>query len=113
MTFSRKLTVLLMITATVSLSACVTVAPADFVNNTSVQTAGIIKKIKPVKPTLVIPAGYKTPKKANYSVIAGDTLYGIAQAKCVTLRSLADLNAIDAPYAMTSGQTLNLPRNAC
>lgn len=45
----------------------------------------------------------------NYAVIAGDTVYGIANRFKVPIRSLIDENALKAPYALQRGQRLRIP----
>ncbi len=43
-------------------------------------------------------------------VVSGDTLYGIAQRRRVSLRALIEANGLTPPYVIRAGAWLNLPR---
>ena len=49
--------------------------------------------------------GYAGP----YTVVPGDTVYGIARRMNVPVRSLIDANALKPPYRLTPGQQLAMP----
>jgi hypothetical protein len=49
---------------------------------------------------------------ASYTVVAGDTLYGIATSYNVAMESLATANNLTAPYVLTIGQVLCIPSGA-
>jgi murein DD-endopeptidase MepM/ murein hydrolase activator NlpD len=67
---------------------------------------------RPVAGTAA-PAGGPTPGTAdaqgNYTVINGDTVYGVAKRFQVPLRSIIDDNRLKAPYVLKPGQTLRIP----
>lgn len=46
---------------------------------------------------------------APYTVVAGDTIYGVAQRMHVTTQSLIDTNRLQPPYRLTPGQQLAKP----
>lgn len=56
----------------------------------------------------VIDAWHQPGADATYRVKSGDTLYSIAWAFDLDYRTLAEQNQLEAPYALRSGQLLNL-----
>ncbi|GIK98332.1 MAG: hypothetical protein BroJett029_25410 [Alphaproteobacteria bacterium] len=44
-----------------------------------------------------------------YTVIAGDTVYGVAERFQVPIRSLIELNGLQPPYRLATGQSLQIP----
>lgn len=48
----------------------------------------------------------------NYTVVAGDTLSGIAAANNSTVQDLANANNLTSPYVLTIGQSLCVPGSA-
>ncbi|GAB5471529.1 MAG: hypothetical protein Kilf2KO_45590 [Rhodospirillales bacterium] len=48
----------------------------------------------------------------SYSVVAGDTLWGIARSKGIPLQSLIEANGLSEPYLLQVGQQLRLPAQA-
>jgi murein DD-endopeptidase MepM/ murein hydrolase activator NlpD len=59
------------------------------------------------------PAGSPTlgtaDAQGNYTVINGDTVYGVAKRFQVPLRSIIDDNQLKAPYVLKPGQILRIP----
>jgi murein DD-endopeptidase MepM/ murein hydrolase activator NlpD len=51
------------------------------------------------------PNGYAAP----YTVVPGDTVYGVAQRMNVPVRSLIDANGLKPPYRLAPGQQLAMP----
>lgn len=54
-------------------------------------------------PAAVVASG------STYTVIPGDTVYGVAERFQVPIRSLIELNGLQPPYRLASGQTLQIP----
>ena len=65
-------------------------------------------------PGPTAPAGGPAPGTAdaqgNYTVITGDTVYGIAKRFQVPLRSVIDENQLAAPYVLKPGRILHIPQ---
>lgn len=70
------------------------------------------------RPTVVqVQQSYGPPAAAmtvvdsgqEYAVIPGDTVYGVAERFQVPIRSLIELNGLQPPYRLTSGQRLRIP----
>lgn len=56
------------------------------------------------------PPTYLIPHPATYTVLSGDTIYGIAcKYGDVDPLAIAAANGLQAPYALTAGQTLQIP----
>jgi len=51
----------------------------------------------------------KTPGSSVYTVQSGDTISGIGKKMGVSWRGIAELNGIQAPYSLRSGQKLVIP----
>jgi len=64
-------------------------------------------------PGPTAPTGGPSPgtidAQGNYTVITGDTVYGIAKRFQVPLRSVIDDNQLKAPYVLKPGHTLHIP----
>ncbi len=50
-----------------------------------------------------------TPGAEEYTVIPGDTVYGVAERFQVPIRSLIELNGLQPPYRLTGGMKLQIP----
>lgn len=65
------------------------------------------------QPTTLGSAGYagtaSTGYGAPYTVVPGDTVYGVAQRLNVPVRSLIDANGLKPPYRLAPGQQLAMP----
>lgn len=55
------------------------------------------------------PATVVTASGEEYSVIPGDTVYGVAERFQVPIRSLIELNQLQPPYRLAPGTKLRLP----
>ncbi|MFI5016473.1 MAG: LysM peptidoglycan-binding domain-containing protein, partial [Dongiales bacterium] len=55
------------------------------------------------------PASYKIGEAQNYTVIAGDTIDGVAQQFNMPVEALIAANHLVYPYALHAGQTLFIP----
>lgn len=54
-------------------------------------------------------AATETPAGSTYSVESGDTLYSIGQKLDVDWHQIADINNLQPPYTLRSGQELSIP----
>jgi len=54
-------------------------------------------------------AGLGTPNEVTVQVAPGQTLYAIAREHNVPVRALIDINNLDPPYALRSGQRIRVP----
>lgn len=55
------------------------------------------------------PTAETTPAANTYTVVAGDTLWGIAQQFGTTVAALAEANNISDPSSIEPGQVLTIP----
>jgi LysM repeat protein len=62
-------------------------------------------------PTLTTPPATSTTGYTEYTVKAGDTLSGIANANDMTSAELASYNNITNPESLQIGQVLKIPKN--
>jgi murein DD-endopeptidase MepM/ murein hydrolase activator NlpD len=65
----------------------------------------------PPQPTVAAPAASAVPATAagSYVVVAGDTVHGVANRFGVPIRSLIELNALQPPFTLKPGATLQIP----
>ncbi len=74
------------------------------VNMPTINTSG---KITPVVTIIE-----RHPVLQSHRVVAGDTLYGFARNKCVSVTYIQDMNNLES-VNIRLGQTINLPTNRC
>ncbi len=99
-----------------SVASCGTDEPADAVSTapaTAVATAGTGS----AAATTIVPAS-SPPEQApavNYTVVAGDTLYGIARQHCSTVDAVIAVNgwADGANHAIYPADTVRVPATEC
>jgi murein DD-endopeptidase MepM/ murein hydrolase activator NlpD len=60
-------------------------------------------------PPGATPASAAAASGAGYTVIPGDTVYGVAERFQVPIRSLIELNALQPPYRLAAGSVLQIP----
>ena len=67
---------------------------------------------RPIGSATPVPASARTgaSKQALVTVLPGQTVYSIARANGLPLRSLIEENALKPPYLLRVGQTLRLPQ---
>lgn len=51
--------------------------------------------------------------RSTYRVQRGDNIYRIAKNNCVSQDELAELNGLNYPYTISTGQVLTMPRGGC
>jgi len=57
----------------------------------------------------VLPSSVTTAPLIDYQVARGDTLYGIARARGITLQALLDINKFSASYSLRAGEIIKVP----
>lgn len=62
-----------------------------------------------VQQTYGAPAAAVATSGSEYTVIPGDTVYGVAERFQVPIRSLIELNRLQPPYRLAGGQSLQIP----
>ncbi len=60
-------------------------------------------------PAPVLPSPAPAATVVGYSVLPGDTVFGIGRRLSVPLRSIIDANGLQPPYALRTGQVLRIP----
>jgi len=87
----------------------VAAAPATSVVAPAAQPVVAVASAAPVSVPISVQAPAPTATVVGYTVRPGDTVFGIGRRLSVPLRSIIDVNELQPPYTLRTGQTLRIP----